>query len=672
MTNKEEVKAVKALVDDKFSDYTVEPKIKSPNGHHFVLTKDGVKKHLKVVNTELLAKEGVDEVALLSSITSNNVIALEEHGALGDQYTYLLFPHIDGKTLDELTDKDGWTNDDLKALAKDVTNAIKDMAAGGVTHRDLKPKNIIKEASSGKYIVLDLGIGYYINKPDRDNTKYPKGKGSKYYSAPEQIWANDNLPYEITPAADQFSLGVMLHELATGVHPYVPPEDSKVKNYAQAVTGSVVPTSAKTLNNKIDEEISLAIDRMLATKPSQRFLDFDLMRIAWGESVTPSKKTSTKILLTMPSKSKQEFIDYLKTQPNSFPSGVVLSCSSDKEDWVEPLNELGKEILIDPQTHQLPKGAVTVANRLGLKPQNFTALDLYKLKDELILGALKMELSKHAKRVILPYFTIEQAGGDYLKLSKDIWTSARTVAKNAGYTTQELYAGILIPTHLILDESARHDLMSQILANYDLDGIYVIFENNGTAGSVATTSDKDYIRGVGEYITFFESVFGKAIIARSDISVLPFLNQSDYALGWSKSSTHFKLSGSGRQPKTYKMKYFSRQLFTFIEEKTMIQSIITFGHKDKLDCECDYCKAAQPLDSSYTPQPLPERHHFYAKLAELESETQSLDRDERKAFYLDLLNSAQDGGDKLKSDSGGVVSNEIVPDYKGLISIIGE
>jgi serine/threonine-protein kinase len=82
----------------------------------------------------------------------------------------------------------------------------------GITHRDVKPENIILEArrSGGDLVkVIDFGIA----KLGRGTglTQIGQVVGTPYYMAPEQATAK-----EVGPSADLYAVGVMLFEMLTG------------------------------------------------------------------------------------------------------------------------------------------------------------------------------------------------------------------------------------------------------------------------------------------------------------------------------------------------------------------------------------------------------------------------------------------------------------------------
>jgi serine/threonine protein kinase len=81
--------------------------------------------------------------------------------------------------------------------------------ARGIIHRDIKPENLILR-SDGYIKILDFGLA---TDPSVEVGTLPMG--TLRYMSPEQTRGA-----ELTTATDVFSLGIVLYELATGVHPF--------------------------------------------------------------------------------------------------------------------------------------------------------------------------------------------------------------------------------------------------------------------------------------------------------------------------------------------------------------------------------------------------------------------------------------------------------------------
>jgi serine/threonine-protein kinase len=80
----------------------------------------------------------------------------------------------------------------------------------GVLHLDIKPNNILI-SNAGKVMVIDYGISQGSSENRMDQIV-----GSLMYMAPEQLELDSTLDHR----TDIYALGVLLHQMLTGVTPY--------------------------------------------------------------------------------------------------------------------------------------------------------------------------------------------------------------------------------------------------------------------------------------------------------------------------------------------------------------------------------------------------------------------------------------------------------------------
>src|SRR5829696_3074172 len=133
----------------------------------------------------------------------------------------------------------------------------------GIVHRDLKPENLMV-TSDGRVKIADFGIAKATNNMQTGAFLTATGTtvGTPTYMAPEQAMAQD-----FGPPTDLYSVGCMAFEMFTGRVPFHDTE-APMAILLRHVNEQI--PSVKSIDPKVDPEISDWIDRLLVKDPKQR------------------------------------------------------------------------------------------------------------------------------------------------------------------------------------------------------------------------------------------------------------------------------------------------------------------------------------------------------------------------------------------------------------------
>jgi hypothetical protein len=137
----------------------------------------------------------------------------------------------------------------LRRVLRQLAEGLVFLHGAGKLHRDIKPSNVMV-TESGRVVVLDFGLVTDIDAGSQE----AKGAGTPRYMAPEQAAAQP-----IGPAADWYSVGVMLYEALTGR----PPRILKTSSHTP-----LPPPS--TLAPGVPEDLEALCLDLLAPIPEQR------------------------------------------------------------------------------------------------------------------------------------------------------------------------------------------------------------------------------------------------------------------------------------------------------------------------------------------------------------------------------------------------------------------
>lgn len=183
----------------------------------------------------------------------------------------LVMDLLHGETLYRRLSKRGCLDlDEAARIAIQIVAAVGAAHEAGLIHRDLKPENVFlaRVPGSGELArVLDFGIAKLIDDGIDAATVTQSGTliGTPAYMAPEQVFGERELDYRV----DVWALGVMLHELLTGVRPI---EGDNYGQIAKKLLSEPV-RSVAALRPDLPADVVDLVDRMLIREPENRLSD---------------------------------------------------------------------------------------------------------------------------------------------------------------------------------------------------------------------------------------------------------------------------------------------------------------------------------------------------------------------------------------------------------------
>jgi serine/threonine-protein kinase len=171
------------------------------------------------------------------------------------------------------------------AIVRQVGSALDAAHAAGVTHRDVKPENILVSADDFAYLV-DFGIASAT--ADEKLTQLGSTVGTLYYMAPERFGDSE----EVTYRADIYALACVLYECLTGSPPYRGDQLSVMG----AHLNQAIPRPSAARPN-IPVAFDHVIARGMAKNPADRHATCgDLSTAAHAALATPDQDRATDIL----------------------------------------------------------------------------------------------------------------------------------------------------------------------------------------------------------------------------------------------------------------------------------------------------------------------------------------------------------------------------------------
>jgi eukaryotic-like serine/threonine-protein kinase len=153
------------------------------------------------------------EASLLARLTHPNIARLFDAGVTESGQPYLILEYVEGEIIDAYCRTRALPLAATLRLFITVVDAVAHAHAHLVVHRDLKPSNVLVTAE-GVVKLLDFGVASLQAGSASGETETPRAL-TPGYAAPEQLRGEP-----VAAAADVYALGVLLHVLVTGEHPF--------------------------------------------------------------------------------------------------------------------------------------------------------------------------------------------------------------------------------------------------------------------------------------------------------------------------------------------------------------------------------------------------------------------------------------------------------------------
>lgn len=203
------------------------------------------------------------EARYASSLEHPNLISVLDFGEDPRFGGYMVMELASGQSLQKFLTKRGKLSIKKACdIIGQVAEALTYMHQNELIHCDLKPENIVlipnEKGGRRRHLakLLDFGLAQSLGGANRDGIF-----GTPHYIAPEV--AKQEAP---GPAADIYSLGILLFELITGKVPW----SGDINKVLHAHVHATPPTISEALRSKVDPALEKLVSTALAKTPEKR------------------------------------------------------------------------------------------------------------------------------------------------------------------------------------------------------------------------------------------------------------------------------------------------------------------------------------------------------------------------------------------------------------------
>ena len=245
----------------------------------FSVEKKGTKEPfaIKVVNTkEKKTKERCQsELSVLGRVCHKYIIRLVEVFEGVEKCYMVMQLATGGELFDRIASRNRFTERDAVKILQMILAAVKHLHGLGITHRDLKPQNILYQNSSEDSKILLANFEFASTRKSGDDVTMTELVGTPEYNAPEVV---SRKPY--TCAIDNWAIGVITYYMLSGIRPFfdenVPEIHKKIIN--QDYTFNIDPWP------RVSDLAKHFITLFLSGDPSERMTATKALKHPWMAS----------------------------------------------------------------------------------------------------------------------------------------------------------------------------------------------------------------------------------------------------------------------------------------------------------------------------------------------------------------------------------------------------
>ncbi len=202
------------------------------------------------------------EISLAATLQHPHIVPLISAGEM-DGLPYYTMPYVEGESLRERLSQGELAIPQTISILRDVARALEYAHGKGITHRDIKPDNVLLAGHSA--VVTDFGVAKAISGAvlaDDTMTAVGTALGTPAYMAPEQAASDPAADHRV----DLYAFGAMAYEMLAGRAPFAG-RNMQAVLVAHAIED---PADIASLRPATPRRLAGLVMRCLAKQPGDR------------------------------------------------------------------------------------------------------------------------------------------------------------------------------------------------------------------------------------------------------------------------------------------------------------------------------------------------------------------------------------------------------------------
>lgn len=250
--------------------------------------------HMDSLNSVEIRARFLREAQAAASLRHPNICPVYDAGEVDGQ-PFISMGYVRGKPLSAIiAEKKSITIPGAVKLVGQIALAMQEAHAAGIVHRDLKPANIMLSENK-QPVVMDFGLATPMELNSTRITQSGMIVGTPAYMAPEQAMRSGS---ELSPAADIYSLGVILYELLTYQIPF---DGNAAQIIGQLLT--CIPAAPSTHRPEIGPQLDVVCLKALNKSIPDRFTS--MKEFAESLKLSLRRRSSVTANVTQPQTAEQ-------------------------------------------------------------------------------------------------------------------------------------------------------------------------------------------------------------------------------------------------------------------------------------------------------------------------------------------------------------------------------